>query len=508
MRLQDGMWTTRALREREQHALQIARARAREQAAPVSEDTLRSARRQTLRELGGALTGEQERALEQLTGRGGISVLVGQAGTGKGVVLATAGEAWRKEGYEVIGTAIAGATAKRLGADAKLERSHTTDALIRRVEHDHIRLDWKTVVVMDEAGMADSERLSKLIDLTAQRDCKLVLAGDSAQLGAIGAGGLFKELGQNVPTAELSEVHRAHHEWEKRAWLEVRNGEPARALARYQAHERLHIHDTRQQAAQAMVAGWDRARRHLPAGQAVMITDASNKERDQINAIAQEHRARAGELGAHQVELPGKPYSLRAGDEIIFTAQHHPPGQERVENGITGMILDTGREENDSRVTIKTRETQPREVEVNTKEFSELSLAYAVHAYKSLGLTTEHASILTGGWQTDRESAYVALTRARETTEIHVSREDLGEQGLDPGAIERLAERMQHSHAQEATITKKVAERDEHTMHRDRSAAPANERAPSNTREPLVQPHPTSRTPPSRSSTPSQGTFR
>ncbi len=41
-----------------------------------------------------------------------------------------------------------------------------------------------------------------------------------------------------------------------------------------------------------------------------MITDASNAERDQINAMAQERRAAAGELGSHRVELPGKPYGL------------------------------------------------------------------------------------------------------------------------------------------------------------------------------------------------------
>ncbi len=61
-------------------------------------------------------------------------MLVGQAGTGKGVVLGAASAAWRAEGYEVWGTAIAGATAKRLGADAKLERSLTTDALLHRLD--------------------------------------------------------------------------------------------------------------------------------------------------------------------------------------------------------------------------------------------------------------------------------------------------------------------------------------------------------------------------------------
>jgi ATP-dependent exoDNAse (exonuclease V) alpha subunit len=309
------------------------------------------------------------------------------------------------------------------------------------------------VVEMDLAGLADSKRLPKLVELSAARDSKLLLAGDAAQLPSIGAGGLFKELQENAPTAELSEVHRARHDWEKHAWMEVRNGEAARALARYQAHERLHIHDTREQAAQAMVENWDATRRDVPAGQAVMITDASNKERDQINTLAQEHRARAGELGSHQVELPGKPYGLAAGDEVLFTAQHHLPGEQRVENGITGTITDTSRDEHEHQVTIKTRENPPREVNVNTSEFHELSLAYAVHVYKAQGLTTERASILTGGWQTDRENAYVALSRAREQTDIYISREDLGQDGLDPEAIEHLAQLMQQSHAQQATIT-------------------------------------------------------
>ena len=83
-----------------------------------------------------------------------------------------------------------------------------------------------------------------------------------------------------------------------------------------------------------------------------------------------------------------------------------------------------------------------------------------MHVHKGQGLTAETSGILTGGWQTDKEHAYVTVSRAREQTQIYVSREDLGEQGLDTGAIERLAERMQRSRAQQATITKKTAARD------------------------------------------------
>ena len=457
VRLEDGTWTTRRLRELEQATVQIAERRANESAAPTSQQSLRQARREIGKGIHGSFSQEQREALDTITGPEGISLLAGRAGTGKGVVLSAAARTWQLEGYEVIGTAVAGATAQRLKDDARLDRAFTADGLCNGVEKGFIELGPKSIVIMDEAGMADTERLARLATLTAESRSKLVLAGDAAQLGPIGAGGLFQQLEGRVPTAELTEVHRAHHDWERRAWEQVRNGESGPALAQYQAHDRLHIHDTRAQAAEAMIADWDKTRRSLPGGQAVMITDASNKERDQINAMAQERRAAAGELGSHRVELPGKPYGLAAGDEVIFSAQFQIPGEKRIENGITGIVVDTAR--NSDRITIETHEHEPREVQVDTKEFSDLSLSYTVHVYKGQGITAETSGILTGGWQTDRECAYVALSRAREHTQVYLSREDLGEQGMDTGAIERLAERLRQSRAQEASIAKEVDEK-------------------------------------------------
>jgi hypothetical protein len=98
----------------------------------------------------------------------------------------------------------------------------------------------------------------------------------------------------------------------------------------------------------------------------------------------------------------------------MFTGQYRIPGAKGVENGITGTILHTSREED--RVTVKTRERESRKVDVNMSEFSDISLAYAVHVHKGQGLTAETSGILTGGWQTDREHAYVAVSRAREQT--------------------------------------------------------------------------------------------
>jgi predicted ribonuclease YlaK len=82
--LQGGSWTTRELREREQQTLALAKERSVQRAAPVGEQTLKEAQRETGRAIGAPLTVEQREALQAITGAGGVSVLVGQAGTGKG----------------------------------------------------------------------------------------------------------------------------------------------------------------------------------------------------------------------------------------------------------------------------------------------------------------------------------------------------------------------------------------------------------------------------------------
>jgi ATP-dependent exoDNAse (exonuclease V) alpha subunit len=449
--LEGGWWTTRELRELEQQTLELATSRASARAAPVSEVSLRAARLEVQRDIGAPLSREQREAVATITAAGGVSVLVGQAGTGKGVVIRAAAGAWQREGYQVIGTAVAGATAERLGADAQLERSLTTDALTAREQSGSVQLDARTVVVMDEAGMADTRRLAALTEVTARRQSKLVLVGDQAQLPSIGAGGMFAAVQEKVPTAEVTEVHRARHAWEREAWQQVRAGEAERALASYDSRDRLHISDTREQAAERMVSDWDNARREHPEQRTVMLTDASNVELERINALAQDRRAQAGELGARTVELPDRPYGIAAGDQVIFTAALYQPGQPRVENGTLGTVTDT-RDEN--RVSIATKGVLEREVELNTEEFTDLRLAYAQHVYKAQGRTVERAFVLTGGWQTDRERAYVALTRAQDRTDIYVSREDLGEQGMDAGAIERLGEAMADGHAQEPSIAR------------------------------------------------------
>ncbi len=60
--------------------------------------------------------------------------------------------------------------------------------------------------------------------------------------------------------------------------------------------------------------------------------------------------------------------------------------------------------------------------------------------------------MLTGGWQTSKETAYVEATRSRHGTDWFVARDDLGEEGQDAVRITRLAQKMCNSRAQTPSL--------------------------------------------------------
>ena len=107
-------------------------------------------------------------------------------------------------------------------------------------------------------------------------------------------------------------------------------------MAHYASRGQLHLSDTRDQAAEQAVQTWATLTEGRDIREVALIADASNQEIDRLNARAQHLRAQRGELGHHEIPLPGVHYGLREGDLIAFTAQHRPPGQPRVENGTRG----------------------------------------------------------------------------------------------------------------------------------------------------------------------------
>jgi ATP-dependent exoDNAse (exonuclease V) alpha subunit len=298
--LEGGRMTTLAVRAQEQAIERRAELLAQPASRDVGERTRAAATREVAEHIGAPLSTEQRAAVKVLTGPERLAVLVGPAGAGKGVVIDAAARAEQHAGYHTIGVAVSGSTAERLGADSPALTGHTLtlDALVARTNAGTIEIDRDTTIILDEAGMVDHARLDALTELVERSGAKLIAVGDGKQLPSIGPGGMFDRLTGHAPTAELADIHRTSDAGEQKAWRALRAGEPERAMAHYHSLGRLHLADTRDQAAERAVQAWGRlTSEHDDIRSVALIADASNQEIDRLDARAQHLRAERGELG-------------------------------------------------------------------------------------------------------------------------------------------------------------------------------------------------------------------
>jgi conjugative relaxase-like TrwC/TraI family protein len=442
--LEGGRMTTLAIRAQEQAIERNAEALSEPAGRDVGERARHEAGNEVAERIAAPLSVEQQQALETLTGPERLAVLIGPAGTGKGVVIDAAARAEQLAGRDVFGVAVSGSTAERLGADspALAGRTLTVDALVARANSGRLQIGATSTVFFDEAGMADHKRLEALTDLIASSGAKLVAVGDGKQLPSIGPGGMFDRLSHQAPTAELADIHRTSDPDEGRAWAALRAGEPERAMAHSQARGQLFFTDTREQAGEAAVKRWVELTEHHEIRDVALIADASNVEIDRLNARAQQMRAERGELGDAELPLPHQHYGLREGDLIAFIAQHRAPGEAKVENGTRGEVTRI----HDHGMTVTLDGTE-RQVSLAGEDLESLRLAYAQHVYRQQGATVERSVVVTGGWQTSKESSYVQASRARQGTEWFLAREELGLEGQDDRRVGKLAEKMRGSRA-------------------------------------------------------------
>ena len=109
-------------------------------------------------------TGNRPQGVRQLlTSGNGYDLVVGEAGTGKSTLLATARIGWEEAGFRVIGTAVAARTAADLEAGTGIPSSSLTHLLADLREAGG--LTSRHVIVVDEASMVGSRTLDQLCRL-------------------------------------------------------------------------------------------------------------------------------------------------------------------------------------------------------------------------------------------------------------------------------------------------------------------------------------------------------
>src|SRR5215211_2363900 len=135
-----------------------------------------------------------------------VVCVVGHAGAGKTTALGALADAFQRDGFVAIGAAPSGVAAANLGAEAGIPTStlHRLLAEARR----RGGLPRGCLLVVDEAAMADTRTLTRMLFQVEHAGGKAVLVGDPAQLPAVGAGGLFTAIVERNGAIELQDNYR------------------------------------------------------------------------------------------------------------------------------------------------------------------------------------------------------------------------------------------------------------------------------------------------------------
>ena len=125
--------------------------------------------------------------------RGRLQLAIAPAGAGKTTAMRALALAWTQDGGDLVGLAPSAAAAAVLREQTGI-RTDTLAKLTWSLQHGDLP-DWaarigpSTLVIIDEAGMADTLSLDTAVQFVIARGGSVRLVGDDQQLAAIGAGG-------------------------------------------------------------------------------------------------------------------------------------------------------------------------------------------------------------------------------------------------------------------------------------------------------------------------------
>ena len=250
------------------------------------------------------LTAEQRDAVVMmLTATAATTVLVAPAGAGKSHTMAEFARLWTTfTGRRVIGLTTSTNAARVLAHEGLAESYNIAEFLGKTEGSDELRrpvpLHRDDVLVLDEASQLSTADLAMIGEAARQAGARIIATGDTAQLGAVEAGGMFRLLAREVPAAELHEVRRFDAAWERQASIRLRDGDLA-AVAAYDRHGRIRgaDHETAYDRAASM---W--LADHL-RGKDVLLLAGSNAEAAELSRRVQAKLTQLGTVGPPQAPL-------------------------------------------------------------------------------------------------------------------------------------------------------------------------------------------------------------
>lgn len=270
-------------------------------------------------------------------------------------------------------------------------------------------LDDRTVLVVDEADMAATRLTARLLAHAERVGAKVIAVGDPGQLGSVQAGGWLAALTRQQAGPALREVMRQRDPAEQQALQALHDGDPDQYLEH--KHNEITVHETELDAITALTTAWHHAQLQHGRREAVMIA-RDNLTRERLNRAARAKLKQDRQLDEPDVIMGGRGYS--PGDRVIARRNDR---RRDVDNGTLATVITIDPDSGSMLLEADSGEPLALDHEYVARH---LEHAYALTAHGAQGGTLQWAGVTGRPDEFTREWAYTALSRARDTTTIHL----------------------------------------------------------------------------------------
>ena len=406
----------------------------------------------------GLNAGQRDAVVMMLTAATATTVLIAPAGAGKSHTMTEFARLWTSfTGRRVIGLTTSTNAARVLEHEGLAESYNIAEFLGKTEGTDELRrpvpLHRDDVLVLDEASQLSTADLAMIGEAARQAGARVTATGDTRQLGAVDAGGMFGLLAHEVPAAELHEVRRFQAQWEREASVRLRDGDPAAAAA-YDRHGRIRGADEE--------AAYDRAASmwladHL-RGKDVLLVAGSNAEAAELSRRVQARLIQLGTVGHPQAALSdgnqagvGNLVRARLNTEIDAGGRQLTNRDTLKITALRGPDAEVRRQRQDGTWTGPFR--VPRSYLARNAE-----LGYGGNVHVAQGRTVDTAHLLVTD-SLSRQALYVGMTRGREANTAHVVTGKTAPPGHEPyqqAAPESVLARVIQREAEDLSATEQI----------------------------------------------------
>jgi exodeoxyribonuclease V alpha subunit len=384
--------------------------------------------REILARLAIQLSAEQQAVLDEILLHH-VAIITGGPGTGKTTLIRSIAAICDRLRQKIILSAPTGRAARRLSEVARKKASTLHKLLGFNLEENDFEKDEDhpldvDVMIVDEASMMDAQlmfHLLKAVPVTAT----LILVGDVFQLPSVGPGNILSDLIQSgvIRTFELKEIFRQAeqspivinaHRIRHGALPYIEKNRPSDQLSEFYFIEQYQPETVTRTIVEL-------CSRKIPE------RFGFDPVRD-IQVLTPMHKGTVGTIQLNQVlqealnptVKSGTGFQFRAGDKVMHLRNNYA---KEVFNGDIGIVSDI--DGGSRRVSVN---YDDRQVEYETEELDDLTLAYAISVHKSQGseypavvipLMSQHFPLL------QRNLLYTAITRGKKLVIIVGARQAL-----------------------------------------------------------------------------------